>query len=93
MNRYYFYPQLNWKEYFNNILSMTSYQVDDSEPIIVKEPEFLKQLSHTVLLMMTTTEGRRLVKSCWKKNQVKVYKTITELDKVNETITCNKKNK
>jgi len=54
-----FYPQLNWKQYFNNILSVTSYQVNESEPIIVKEPEFLGQLSRIVLQMMTTADGRR----------------------------------
>jgi len=51
--------QLNWKQYFNNILSATSYRVNESEPIIVKEPEFLSQLSHIVLQMMTTADGRR----------------------------------
>jgi len=54
-----FRPQLNWKQYFNNILNVTSYRVNESEPIIVKEPDFLRQLSHIVLQMMTTTDGRR----------------------------------
>jgi len=58
MNRR-FHPQLNWKQYFNNILSVTSYQVNDSESVIVKEPEFLRQLSRTVLQMMSTPDGRR----------------------------------
>jgi len=54
-----FCPQLNWKQYFNNILNVTSYQVNESEPIIVKEPEFLRQVSQIVLQMMSTTDGRR----------------------------------
>jgi len=51
--------QLNWKQYFNHILSVTPYRVNESEPIIVKEPEFLRQLSRIVLQMLSTTEGRR----------------------------------
>jgi len=51
--------QLNWKQFLNNILSVTSYQVNESEPIIVKEPEFLRQLSGIILQMRTTADGRR----------------------------------
>jgi len=40
---------------------VTSYRVNESEPIIVKEPEFLRQVSHIVLQMMSTTDGRRYV--------------------------------
>jgi len=50
---------MNWKQFFNSILNVTSYRVNESEPIIVKEPEFLKRVSEIVLPMMSTTDGQR----------------------------------
>ncbi len=53
--------QIEWKAYFNSLLSVTDapVTVSDDEPAIVFGPVFLANISAMVMQKLQTSEGRR----------------------------------